>query len=120
MRLQKDSGTKISTRPKKFFRVPIDVITTTMEYHPLATFEYWHDLPSDIQQDILLQLSIKDLLNFTSSNKLMLEKVNKNNLLWRTFYNQRAGANDLKTSSNTSDWKAQYQDMFSNVSSGIY
>ncbi len=86
-----------------------------MEYQPLATFEHWLDLPSDIQQEILLKLTIKDLLSFTSCNNSLLEKINNNNLLWRTLYNQRAGANDLKASNNNSDWKRRFQEMFEKV-----
>lgn len=88
-----------------------------MEYTPLATFGHWSDLPSDVQQDMLLHLPIKDLLSCSATNKLMFENMNKNNLLWRTLYHERAGALDqlnASTGSNTS-WKIRYQEMFAKV-----
>jgi hypothetical protein len=88
-----------------------------MEYTPLYTFDHWIDLPSDVQQDILLKLTIKDLLSCSATSKTMLEKMNKNNLLWRTLYNQRAGGRDQLNAStnNNTNWKTRYQEMFANV-----
>jgi hypothetical protein len=88
-----------------------------MEYTPLYTFDHWIDLPSDVQQDILLKLTIKDLLSCSATSKTMLEKMNKNNLLWRTLYNQRAGGRDQLNAStnNNTNWKTRYQEMFDNA-----